>query len=314
MSRKTKARFLMLGLGILKIINWLTVVGAVVFGCYGFVKMVIKSAEGESNGTFIVVAIVCLVVSLITGGLFKLLYKKCIVMDVLNQELQGCKWSANDGFGQGFIDSTIRLVEAGNRYKSEDMLIGEYKGCHFEQADVSINNVIYERVGYGRYRHTKVRVYKHFKGRMIVMDSPVAVKKPVYVYSYTFEHRYTGLYDQLTSDGTKDKVFDDLLDVKVQRGGSARTILDDKMKKALLTTYNKYNDMAVHFEESRMYIAINTKEDVFDWRWIRGLSFRKEIEANRNQIRVIKDIIDILDQQIENEKSSNIESKQIEEM
>jgi len=91
-------------------------------------------------------------------------------------------------------------------------------------------------------------------------------------------------------------------------------VYDDKMKKALLTTYNKYNDMAVHFEESRMYIAINTKEDVFDWRWIRGLSFRKEIEANRNQIRVIKDIIDILDQQIENEKSSNIESKQIEEM
>lgn len=314
MGRKTKVRLQMLGLTLLKITNLLSIVGVVYFGVIGYCRMIIKAAEEVSEGTLLVVAIGCLVAALVTGVLFKFCYKRFIVSDVVKLELPGCQWSAKDGFGQGVIDSNIRLVEAGNRYKSEDLFFGEYNGYHYEQSDVSIKNVIYERVGYGRNKHTKVRVYKHFKGRMIIMDSPTIVKKPVYVFSYTFEHRYGGIYDKLTSDETKDKVFDDLFDVKVEKGGSSRTVLDERMRKALLTTYNKYNNMAVHFEEKKMYIAINTKENAFDWRWTRGLSFRKEIEANRNQIYVIKDIIDILNESNDKSEIEAEEFKQVEEI
>lgn len=296
----------MFGLIVLKLINVLTAIGAIVGIPYGLFTMVVKSAEGESDGTFILIGLVCLVVAFVSSIIFKFCYKKNIVANVIGLELPGCTWSASDGFGQGMIDSNIRLVEAGNRYKSEDMIHGSYKGYYYEQSDVSIENVVTERVGYGRNRHTKVRVFKHFKGRMIVLDSPVTVKKPVYVFSYKFEHRYGGMYDKLTSDETKDKVFGDLFDVKVQMGGSSKIVLDDKMKKALLTTYNKFDNMAVHFEEKKMYIAINTKESTFDWRWTRGFSFRKEVEAVRNQIYVIKDIVDIItSEDSDMEKSSN---------
>lgn len=294
MSRKVKVRFQMFGLAVLKIISLLTMLGVIVCTPVGFVRMILKSADGESDGTLLLVAVVCLVVSLITGLIFKYSYKKTIVKNVLDVELPGFTWSPNDGFGQGLIDSNIRLVEAGNKYTSEDFIYGEYKGYHYEQADVKIKNVVKEEVGYGRDRHIKVRVFKHFDGRMIILDSPVNVKKPVYVFSYYFEHRYGGLYDKLTSEEIGDKVFGDLFDVKVQMGGSAKTVLDEKMKKALLATYNKYNNMAVHFEDKNMYIAINTKESTFDWRWTRGLSFRKEVEATRNQIYVIKDIVDMI--------------------
>lgn len=294
MNRKTKIRFQMLGLAILKIISLLTLVGVIICTPVGFVKMVIKSAEGESDGMLLLVAIICLVVSLLTGIIFRYSYKRVIVKNVLDVELPGYTWSPNDGFGQGLIDSNIRLVEAGNKYKSEDFIYGEYKGYHYEQADVKIENVVTERVDFGRHRHTKVRVFKHFDGRMIILDSPVYVKKPVYVFSYYFEHRYGGLYDKLTSEELKDKVFGELFDVKVQMGGSARTILDEKMKKILLAAYNKYNKIAVHFQDKKMYIAINTKESAFDWRWTRGFSFKKEVEAARDQIYVIKDIVDAL--------------------
>jgi len=293
-SRKAKVRFQMFGLVSLKIISLLTFLGFIVCTPVGFVRMVIKSADGESDGTYLLIGLICLVVSLVTGLIFKATYKRFIVLSVLDLELPGHTWSPSDGFGQGLIDSNIRLVESGNRYKSEDFIYGEYKGYHYEQADVKIENVETERVGYGRHRHTKVRVYKHFDGRMIILDSPVDVKKPVYVFSYYFEHRYSGLYDKLTSDKTNDRVFDELLDVKVQMGGSAKTVLDEKMKKAMLALYNKYNKMAVHFQDKKMYIAINTKESTFDWRWTRGLSFKKEVEATRNQIYVIKDIVDML--------------------
>ena len=80
----------------------------------------------------------------------------------------------------------------------------------------------------------------------------------------------------------------------VGKGTIVKRILDETMKKALITTYNKFYNMAVRFEDKKMYIAINTKEDTFDWKVNRGMNFRKEVEANRNQIYVIKDIIDIL--------------------
>ncbi len=294
MSRKTKIKFQMLGLTLLKVISLITLAGVMVCTPLGFVRMILKSAEGESDGTLMLAALICLVVSLITGVIFKYSYKKAIVASVLDVELPGYTWSPGDGFGQGMIDSNIRLVEAGNKYKSEDFIYGEYKGYHYEQSDVKVENVVTEYVYIGDKRHTKVKVFKHFDGRMIVLDSPVTVKKPVYVFSYYFEHRYGGLYDKLTSEEIGDKVFGDLFDVKVQMGGSARTVLDDRMKKVLLATYNKYNNMAVHFEDKKMYIAINTKESTFDWRWTRGFSFRKEVDAVRNQIYVIKDIVDTL--------------------
>ncbi|MBE5953988.1 MAG: DUF3137 domain-containing protein [Lachnospiraceae bacterium] len=314
MRIKTKIRLQMFGLVLLKIISLLSLLGVIICAPVGFFRMIVKSADGESEGTLLIVAIVCLVVSLITGLIFKYSYKKVIVENVLNQELPGCVWSPNDGFGQGVIDSNIRLVESGNKYKTEDLIYGEYNGYHYEQSDVKIENVIYERTGYGRHRHTKIRVYKHFQGRMIILDSPIVVKKPVFVFSYTFEHRYSGLYDKLTSDEIKDKVFGDVFDVKVEKGGSARNVLDDKMKKALLTTYNKFNNMAVRFEEKKMYIAINTKESTFDWRWTRGFSFRKEVEANRKQMDVIKDIIDIISARDENKELEVNDFKQIEEI
>ena len=128
MRIKTKIRLQMFGLVLLKIISLLSLLGVIICAPVGFFRMIVKSADGESEGTLLIVAIVCLVVSLITGLIFKYSYKKVIVENVLNQELPGCVWSPNDGFGQGVIDSNIRLVESGNKYKTEDLIYGEYNG------------------------------------------------------------------------------------------------------------------------------------------------------------------------------------------
>ena len=62
MSRKAKVRLQMFGLAILKIISLLTLLGFIVCAPVGFVKMIIKSAYGESDGTFLLISIICIVV------------------------------------------------------------------------------------------------------------------------------------------------------------------------------------------------------------------------------------------------------------
>lgn len=294
MSRKTIIRLKMTGLMIIKIISVLAIIGFALFAILAAFKYGATKYDNDRSldETYVGFAILCLALAPITAALFRSGYKKMFVEEVLQVELPGCYYSRNEGFGEGLINTSIGLVEPGNKYKSEDYLAGTYKEIHFEQSDVIINNEVREKKAFSN--DTTVKVYKHFKGRMIVMDSPVSVKKPVYIYSYEFEHRYKGHYLKLRSEETGDKVFGEVFDVLVTEGGSAHSILTDKMKKALLTTYNKFYNMAVRFEDKKMYIAINTKEDSFDWKITRGFSFRKEVEANRNQIYVIKDIIDIL--------------------
>lgn len=272
----------------------LSVIGFAVFAILTAFKYgELKYDEATSlSPTYFILTIVCLILIPITICLFKTLYKNLFVVEVLAVELPGCYYSRHKGFGQGIIDANIGLVEPGNKYKSEDYLSGNYNGIHFEQADVIINNEVREEKAFSD--EAEVKVYKHFRGRMIVMDSPVNVKKPIYLYSYEFEHRYKNQYVKLRTEEINDKVFGDVFDILVSEVGSAKRILDDKMKKALITTYNKFYNMAVRFEDKKMYIAINTKEDTFDWKVNRGMNFRKEVEANRNQIYVIKDIIDIL--------------------
>lgn len=294
MSNKTKIRIKMVILRLLILVTMFSVIGFALFAIltatgYGVNRY---DETASLNATYFILTIVCLAFIPISVFLFKTLYKNLFVVEVLNVELPGCYYSRHNGFGQGLIDVNIGLVEPGNKYKSEDYISGTYEGIHFEQADVIINNEVREEKAFSD--ETSVKVYKHFRGRMIVMDSPVNVKKPVYLYSYEFEHRYKNQYMKLTSEEINDKVFGDVFDILVTEKGSAKKILDYKMKRALLTTYNKFYNMAVRFEDKKMYIAINTKEDSFDWKVSRGMNFRKEVEANRNQIYVIKDIIDIL--------------------
>lgn len=293
MNNKKKAKLQMMGLKSLLIFMGVSVIGFVV--C--FVKLVLsygnyKVYDEGIDVTYVGLTLLCLVAFVVLVLYFRTSYKKVFVSRLLEFELPGCCYSRYEGFGQGLIDSSIGLVEPGNKYKSEDYISGNYKGIHFEQADVLIQNEVREKSRFSD--DTKIKVYKHFKGRMIVMDSPVNVKKPIYIYSYNFDHRYKGQHFTLTSVETKDKVFGDVFSVLVSAEGSSVSVLTDKMKNALLTTYNKFYNMAVRFEDKKMYIAINTKEDCFDWKITRGLNYRKEIETNRNQIYVIKDIIDIL--------------------
>lgn len=290
--KKSAVRLKMLGLILVKLINVLSIIGVVVF----FLATIVNFVSGGSLGSITVdMALSGLIVSLVllavTHISFKNLYRRVFVLGILKAEIPGCYYSASGGFDKTTLDSVFALVESGNKYTSEDMLSGEYRGVRFQMSDVTIKNHAREHLYDDKYI---TKVYTHFDGRMIMLDSPINVPKPVYVYSYEFEHRMPGRYNRYMSSDVNDKVFGDIFDILVQQGGSAKLVLSDKVKAALKDLYQKKNNMGVRFHNQRIYIAINTKENLFDWSIVRGMSFKREIEAIVSQINLLKDFVDLL--------------------
>ena len=289
--KKGVARLKIFGLLLLKLVWLLAIVGVFLFlfstiicgagGTVGFID-----TEFAISGL-----IVCVVLMPITHIGFKKSYIKVFVDGVLKAELPGCQYQMGGGFDKNTIDSMFVLVEPGNMYTSEDMLSGEYKGVRFQMADATVKNSVREHLYGDKYVN---KLYKHFEGRMIILDSPINAPKPVYVYSYEFEHRAAGRYNKYMSSETNDRVFGDIFDVLVQQGGSAKIVLNDRVKAALKQLYQKYNNIGVRFDNNRIFMAINTKEDLFDWSVKRGMTFKKEIETVNKQISVIKDFVDLI--------------------
>lgn len=300
MKVKSRIKLKMAGLISLGVLNMASVIGTVVFLIKSITTYGIIETETETmDVTYEVLTLLCLGLIIITLFMFRSSYKKMFVEGVLEVELPQAKYLKHDGFKQGFIDSSIALVEPGNKYKSEDMISGDYKGIYFQQSDVTIDKQVREKQMVGN--NTRIKVYHHFAGRMIALDMPVKVKKPVYIYSHGFEHRHNPNHVRLTTVDIKDKEFDSSFVVLTSKDENVEDILTDKVRKALLLTYSKYSNMAVRLEDNKMYIAINTKENTFDWKLTRGLNYRREIDVNRKQIRVIKDIVDVLKGEVIND-------------
>ncbi len=300
MSVKTKARLSMIGLLFIKLLGIAAYIGGIIV-IINYLANLVGNSRPDDFTKSLLVALGLIVLGILMQFLFKYVYKKVLVVKLLQVEFPGCFYSWTAGFDENTINCEVNLVEPGNRYKSEDMLTGNYKGVNFRQADVNIKNVVQEKSTFGD-DDTVTKVYKYFSGRMIIMDSPVKVKLPVYFYSYEFENRFIKRAQlSIETAVTSDKEFSDIFDVFKMKGGTARPVLTPEIKKALMVTYKKYPNMAAKFSGDKICIAINTKESTFDWSASRGFIYRKEIEANRNQAQVIKDIIDIIKSEEKND-------------
>lgn len=290
--KKSAVKLKMTGLVLLKLVNFLSIIAAVVFSFLTIAVFVSGGLYDSVNvGAVLTGLFVSLILLALTHVAFKSLYKKIFVIGVLNAELPGCYYSASGGFDKTTLDSVFALVESGNMCTSEDMLSGEYKGVRFQMSDVTIKNRVREHLHDDDY---VTKVYTYFDGRMIMLDSPINVPKPVYIYSYEFEHRMAGSYNRYMHSGVSDKVFGDIFDVLIQQGGSARMVLIEKIKAALKDLYQKENNIGIRFHNQRIYIGINTKESLFDWSIRRGMSFKKELNAVGGQIKLLKDFIDMI--------------------
>ncbi len=92
---------------------------------------------------------------------YSLVVKEIVIKKIFESAFDTINYQPNKGFEESYIGG-LEMYERGNRYNSEDLLMGSYKGVGFSQADVDIKTV----TSNGKTTTTVT----NFKGRFIICD------------------------------------------------------------------------------------------------------------------------------------------------
>lgn len=228
----------------------------------------------------------------IGGGLYAGMYHKKIKalsnafkQKYVVQEMKKLFPDSEYFYDQGFSETEV--VESGllynrDRFRSEDLMVGNFEGVGFRCCDVEQKEV--RRSG----KHT--RVVTVFKGRFYEFDFPKPFKYNLQLLQpYNFRP-FSGL-KKVKSESIN---FNSELKIYAQSEHEAFYILTPQMMERLLYMDQKYTDkISFSFKNKRLYIAIDSREDYFDIKAFTPVD-QTIFQAYHNELENIIDFIKVL--------------------
>lgn len=223
---------------------------------------------------FIGVAVVCGLVSIIffapeakrAMNAARAEYKDAFIPGILNENFDSAKFEYWGGLTEMEVMQTS-LYKLGNRLESEDLLIGEYKGVSFKQADVHIWNHV--------EREKDSEDIEYFDGRIIMFDTKSDYSSSVRVIS---KPRTSGKGDYRLGFDDDHRVemesmeFNDAFKVYARTGHDAFYILTPEVIERMMKIWrkygrnekNQYRDMSFHLRDNKFYFAIENGGSAFE--------------------------------------------------
>ncbi len=239
------------------------IIGIVTFGA--MIPIIVKSSSLKSE--------------------FKTLYKDNFLIGMLESYFTDvdCQWKT--GFAEDFVEE-LGIIEKGNSFHCEDYIKAVYNGVHFEQSDVKIKR----ETGSGKNR----RVVIHFSGRMFEFNFPKTDYKSLMVFSKKFPHMGAGTEPHYEDVQLESQSFNKKFLVRAANPHDAFYVLTPQVMECLEKILDKFDNVAVHYIEGKLYVAINMGIQSFDADMSRKVIYEREIEKIRCDIEVICDIINAL--------------------
>ena len=263
---------------------------SVIFFIYAFLETYLLKSDstGLYVGSFLclVTAVICLIIfDVIIKSIsieYKYLYKGNFVVKVLNEKLDDVEYDYDRGFEDRYVRE-FGIVTMGDEYSSEDYLKASYKGIGFEQADVTIKN---------REDDSDTLI---FKGRMFVFDFPYKKVSPVQIFTKFFPYKGTSIGNFIMKKvEMESEQFNKTFDIKAANEIEAFYLLTPHMMENIVRIKQKYNHVALNFQDNKLFLGIWTLKDTFDGNPIRRINYLREKEDVLKEVTVITDIIDAL--------------------
>ena len=224
-------------------------------------------------------------------------YKERLVKEILTETIEDVRYNPIGGIPRSTIDS-IGMMSIGNVYQVNDLIEGSYKGVHFSQSDIRIEQT------YSEYKflsnRTKNTTISYLKGRWLIFDFPHSFHCNLQVRDRSFAHakRPGGwLYSRIKSEKIKAKseAFDGTFEVYATDESEALRLLTPGFMKAMLRAKkNSHGDVLFCFVGPKLHVAINNKRDSFEppvWTPIHPEGAMENIAEDRD---FITDLIDTL--------------------
>ncbi len=227
----------------------------------------------------------------------KTLYKDTFLNGMFNEFFDNARYMGTFGFTQHKVRE-FELHDLGESFESEDHLIGNYKGVHFEQADV------HSWTYYPKREHDSTETY--FYGRMFIFDLPVRGIQSVKVFNKlpldvnTGDHRIRG--SERNRVEMESVQFNNAFSVYSEDAHDAFYVLTPPMMDRLMEIFDRYckignlalHNISFHFKDSKLYFTMECDNKAFDAGRF-PISYPDEKKKMEGDIQVIIDLIEALD-------------------
>lgn len=220
---------------------------------------------------------------------FELTYKQFFVFGMLKKVFPGCQYYHGKGISRTEIEE-IGMMDTGDRFSSEDLVVGKYNGVGFKQADLTVKREYKDSDGNEHY--TTI-----FKGRYVIFD----IKK-----KFDFRMAVIGKRFGAGELKNRDKMkkfrrrtmesgeFNKRFKVYAEDGFEAFYLLDPAILERIERLGERYKDrVAIFFYRGFMHVAIKDYSDAFEVpKASKPIDEAGEVEKIRRDVVVLTDLVD----------------------
>lgn len=195
---------------------------------------------------------------------FLQIYKGELLQSILAENLEGyndLRYFPEEGISKDTVEST-GMMQMGDSYSSGDLIEGSYKGVHFAQSDVCIQNTIH--INKTTYTETYLR------GRWMIFDFNKRFRADLQVCEKDFRYArsFGGTFsndEKLHSIETESVAFNRAFTVAAENDSEAFYILTPHFMEKLLEVKAKISgDLLFCFIDTQLHVAINDEYDSFE--------------------------------------------------
>ena len=224
---------------------------------------------------------------------FRSAYKQLVINNAAAGMFDRYLYSPEAGISRDEIAAT-GIMSLGNRYSSEDMVEGVYKGVPFRRADMYIADhrsngkssytVVYLRGSWLTFQYNK----------KFLADLQVCTKDFGYERAKT-SRLFNSKEERRHKFETESIEFNRAFDCNCQQDAEAFYLLTPRVMQMLLLLKDEFDcPFMVGFVNNQLHFALNSGKNNMEPSVFGELNYTAEIEKNRRELKIITNIVDSL--------------------
>lgn len=222
---------------------------------------------------------------------YKKIYKKNITRETLKSFFTDVNYSPGSGLPISVISST-KMMKTGNRYHSNDLISGKYKGVKFKCADVHIEEKYVDKDGEEHYTTL-------FKGQWFVFDFNKKFKANIQICEKSFSGAKRGNWfsDEVYKKVKMEDVeFNKMFKVYAENELDAFYVLTPNTMNKIKKLNNELRgNLLFCLINSKMHIGLHNGNDLFEPNVYRKINIEEDKQRILNDIKKITKFVDVLD-------------------
>lgn len=253
--------------------------------------VIVLSLKGGMGLVLFIPAVIAGIIGITSYKKYTACFKENVVKAALEEVFDDVTFTPKSGIPYDVVYST-GMIQTGNRYSSNDLVAGEYKGVKFTQSDVCIEEETVDSDG-----NTSTTTI--FQGRWMTFDFNKEFRCDLQIVSRWFgaSKRKGGLFSRKENKLNKlefeNETFNKEFKVYGQNQEEAFYLITPQIMESLLNLRTTLKaPIMLMFVGGVLHIAVNNNKDAFEAKLFGKLDLDVEKQRVIADTRVITDFVD----------------------